>query len=1142
MNCLINKYFYLVAICCFLGVSAVQAQTAYLVEAEDFQFKGGWQVEKVPGIAVSNHTILRVFSGKVKAPDALTVINIKTAGTFAVWVRTPDYPANQPGTRLFQVAVNGQALENESGQHGKEGYYWEKAGTAALDAGENVITLRDTKGNFGRCDAILLTGLNVDPNEEKLAALQRFKIAPLTVTYIPPAITARSIGVAKISSNAKVIAAVSNGKLRLQFVTAAVSDGPPRIVAMNSFRKDNRWIDVPANGDANRIFLLSTHDPQISFGSFFPSRNGSTAYGSFQSRGKTFRVLSPESLSNPFLAGLRRECFPVSVKQLRSNTIEVTYQTADKETVKGIWELANGSSHLLLTLTYIPKEAGYYSLAVSAFSGVQKEQVAAIQLPPMFQYQRIPEHPVMLPAAMMPQPLAMMETKQGTGSVTAFITGTPTDFPLAWGEAFASPMGFAIKNLENDVQPVAFSPVLGLDDSQLAAGKALTREFALGALPSGWNDAMEYISDSIYKVKDYRTQSGTSLTETVFNITELIRNDTAAGWAPSLKGFYDIEADPAITPTVVQAAPLAVISAAVLEKDEDFYISRALPTIEYTLSRSGFRWSRGISGTSFNRDKQSLVLSPFNSQFTTAYYEGLHQLLGGANPWLEDIALPGNKIRPTKGYSVNIPAWTQELAAYRLTKNKSWLDAATTHAKEFIASEVYGSKTQPLGKQPFYNAAFYAYWWELTDLFEVTSDTAFLTAAATSAFQTLAGVRVYPEVTDQLQTIHPGNKYDGNTTMWWKGGEKYRLGFPRKNGDAPEKQVSQSLVSPVGLGFEQPYTFFDPGKLVRPVFMSSWAPHLLRLFRDDHRKIFETYARNAVIGRFTNYPGYYATGFTDITMQPDFPYKGPDVSSVYYHHIPPHLAFTLDFLVTEAIQRSEGKVNFPYGKQDGFVWFNNRIFGGGSGNIFDDKQVRLWMKRGLVTIDRRELNYVTGISADRFWVLLLNESPDALNADINIGKEVDVKDNAAATYYARAAASPAVLPMNNRQLRISVAGKGFAAFSLPLTVKKETKYIAPVKNGMQVLDLGMGVGKCYAFRIRSPFGWDAIYTYLESPPEAGLQAAFVLNGENRGLTAYPYESSFYPLNAAKDAVLKVKVRTSSGAEKEGTIKFDNSAK
>lgn len=1120
----LSRYVIFAVTACLFSVS-ISAQNGYLLEAEDFQFKGGWQLEKASG-----NTILRVFAGKVKAADALTVINIKTAGTFTVWVRTPDYPANKPGTRLFRVAVNEQPLENESGRHGKEGYYWEKAGVTRLDAGENVIALQDTRGNFGRCDALFFSPAGLDPNTLPPAALQRFKIIPLTAKYTPPAVTPAAAG-KDIPMQGTVIAGVDNGKLRLQFMKTAAG----KIIAGSGIRKDHQWL----HGNGHKIFLLTAKEPQISFGSFFPSWNGTKASGTFRSRGKNFSVLAPESLTNPYLAGTLQECMPDAVKQINSGALEVTYQTAGGQSVKGTWQLDPGSNHLLLTLTYIPKEAGCVSFVVAAFESANKEDVAAIQAPPMFQYQRIPDHPVVLPSAMMPQPLAIMETKQG---VSTFVAGTPADFPLDWGEAGKSPMGFTIKNRENEVQPVALSPIPGLDDSRLAAGQPLTREFALGALPSGWNDALAYISDSIYKVRDYRSQEHTSLTETVFNITDLMRNDTAAGWAPELKGFYDIEADPKVTPTVVQAAPLAVISAAVLEKDEAFYISRALPVIEYTLSRSGFRWSKGVAGTPFNKDRQSLVLSPFNSQFTTAYYEGLHQLLGAANPWLKEIALPGGRIRPAKGYSVNIPAWTQELAAYRFTKDKSWLKAAITDAKAYIAKEVYGVQTRPLSKQPFYNASFYAYWWDLTDLYDVTKDTSFLRAAETSAFQTLAGIRVYPLVKNQLQTIHPGNVYDGNTTLWWKGGEKYRLGFPRKKGDVQEKQVPQSLVSPVGLGFEQPFTLFDPGKLVRPVFMSSWAPHLLRLFYEDKKAIFETYARNAVIGRFTNYPGYYATGFTDITMQPDFPYKGPDVSSVYYHHIPPHLAFTLDFLITEAMQRSNGKVNFPYGKQDGFVWFNNRIFGGGNGKVFDDAAVELWMKRGLVQISDPAVNYVTAVSGNRFWLLLLNESANQVNADIRIGKEVALQDGATAAYYAKATASPVTVAVHNRQLRVAVGGKGFSAVSFPLAVKQEIKPVTPVNNGMQVLDMGPGIGKCYAFRIRSPFGWDAVYTYLESPPEEGLQAAFQVNGESRVVAAYPYETSFHPIGEEAEVTLEIAVRTAKGQMKKGTIHFDHNSK
>ncbi len=80
--------------------------------------------------------------------------------------------------------------------------------------------------------------------------------------------------------------------------------------------------------------------------------------------------------------------------------------------------------------------------------------------------------------------------------------------------------------------------------------------------------------------------------------------------------------------------------------------------------------------------------------------------------------------------------------------------------------------------------------------------------------------------------------------------------------------------------------------------MSSWAPHLLRLHQYGQQKIFLTYARNAVIGRFSTYPGYYATGFTRYhPVERISHHTGPDVefestTTIYT----PHMAFTLDYL------------------------------------------------------------------------------------------------------------------------------------------------------------------------------------------------------------------------------------------------------
>ncbi|MBO9661132.1 MAG: hypothetical protein J7527_20075, partial [Chitinophagaceae bacterium] len=412
---------------------------------------------------------------------------------------------------------------------------------------------------------------------------------------------------------------------------------------------------------------------------------------------------------------------------------------------------------------------------------------------------------------------------------------------------------------------------------------------------------------------------------------------------------------------------------------------------------------------------------------------GLQQLLGDKNPWINSIAMPGDSIRKTIGYAVDVQPWPQLLAAYRLTKNKKWLELAKAGADNFITRQVNNNSITPIGKGPFYNATFYANWWEFLDLYENTHDAKYLEAAEKSAFHTIAGIRSFPVIKDSFLTIHPGGEFQNDARLWWKGRGLYRLGFPRVPNDAPEKQVKQSLVSPVGLGFEQPETYFVPDKQVRPVFMSSWAPNLLRLYQHTKRDIFRTYARNAVIGRFGNYPGYYAMGFSDIPQSPEFPYKGPDVSSIYYHHIPPHLSFTLDFLVTEAVERSNGKVSFPYSKQDAFVWFDNRIYGAGSGNVYDNKHVKLWMRKDLVRINTPEVNYVTGISDNRFWILLSGENEKALQTTININRDVLMLSSAIAFVYTGNKSKPSSIKLNDDQLNVQMPVKGFVAISIPVT-------------------------------------------------------------------------------------------------------------
>ncbi|RXK86965.1 glycoside hydrolase family protein [Filimonas effusa] len=1117
-----------------------QQSYSYLVEAEQFQVKGGWITES-SGSCLGT-SMLRVIGGSTAAADAFTMISVKAKGNYTVWVRSADYREKQ-GTRLFRLLVDEQPME-EAGKHGVEGFAWEKVGNVKLDAKEVLLRLKDTRKNFCRCDAVLLTSdAELDPNKKLVpgkitpAEIAAYRVKPVDIKLSSSVATAVTLPLV-LAPEAPVIAEAGNDKVRIRFVKGGVAGNS--IAAKTEFYINGSWKSPYPFYEDHKLYLLSSQKPALGFGAFYPGWNGSKAISYFMHDGKRMEVQEADDLLNPFMAGELSEAIPVEVIRVEKNKLEVKYLTRDGSIITGVWTVVPGASHVAVRLKCKAAKSGYYSMALAAFQGMAPERVSNILLPPMFQYKRLSPKPVMLVSAMMQQPLAIAETKVDSSPFSVFISGDTASFPLEWGSAGDAPMGFAIKNEQNMIQPVAFAPLLGQKDSKLNAGQVIEKDFVIGAIPAGWNDALEYISEKVYKVKDYRSQRQTSLTQAIFNIVDLLKNDDASGWSKELKGFYDIEGNPETAPTVVHCAPLALVATAVVSRDEDFYLQRSLPTIEYTLSRSGYRWATDIVPSGFNNTRKSLALDPFYSQFSTAYYEGLYRLLGEANPWLKEIGLPNGHSRGINGYAVTLPSWGQELEAYKLTGERKFLDAAKKGADGFLVSRVYSNLATPLGKAHFYNATMYAYWWDLLDLYEITNDDKYLKAAEVSAFHTIAGIRSVPQVKDSLQVIHPGNSFTGNTTLWWKGDKKYRLGFPRIPGDAPEKQVPQSLVSPVGLGFEQPFTYFDPGKTVRPVYMSSWAPHLLRLYQYTHRNIFLAYARNAVIGRFGNYPGYYATGFSDINMSDSFPYKGPDISSIYYHHIPPHLAFCSDFLVTEAIQRSEGKLSFPYVKQDGFVWFTNRIYGGGWGRMYNDKQVRLWMKKDLVSVDTPEINYITAISDSRFWVVLLSESVNNIPVKLHLSPETGVPASVTAALFSQGKNKSADLKMQGHALSVQLDAKGYAAVSFPLEQqsKKLEPIPPPVAAGMKIFDMGEPWGKVFLFRIRSPFGWDSIYGFAETAPIKGAAVSVSCNGQSLQKEQYPFEWSFYKLKADEDAMLRIKLQASDGTIKEQEWKFE----
>ncbi|WP_372932284.1 FAD-dependent oxidoreductase [Mariniphaga sediminis] len=200
-----------------------QTDNAVLLEAENFQNKGGWVVDQQFMDLMGSSYIMAHGMG-VPVEDAETTVEFPSTGEYNVYVRTfnwtsPWFEGQGPGR--FQLMVDGKNTGPVLGTTGTQ-WMWQQVGKVRILNKKTTVSLHDLSGFNGRVDAIYFTTENIPPPNE-LKALGKFRKKQLGIPTKPE--KTRKFGLVVVGGGvAGTTAAISAARLGLQ--VALIQDRP----------------------------------------------------------------------------------------------------------------------------------------------------------------------------------------------------------------------------------------------------------------------------------------------------------------------------------------------------------------------------------------------------------------------------------------------------------------------------------------------------------------------------------------------------------------------------------------------------------------------------------------------------------------------------------------------------------------------------------------------------------------------------------------------------------------------------------------------------------------------------------------------------------------------------------------------------
>lgn len=729
-----------------------------------------------------------------------------------------------------------------------------------------------------------------------------------------------------------------------------------------------------------------------------------------------------------------------------------------------------GDPELAFTLT--PKRDAFFSVA---FTGAPDAALAATLPVPQECDARVhKQFDFVMSEADLHLPRAHIATADGNIALVA----DPRECRFRLPTIADSRFGFMLASEGGRLKPVLLAPLLGGPESKMRAAQPWHFTFRCVVRAGDWKETCAHIVRDIHGFRDQRDNSGPgSLNATLEHVMDFLADRNGrnyALWDPQQK-YYDYFTDK--TGIFKPFSPLYGLSAAIVTDDEDFFRRRARPAVEYALSRKTSVFAPYDNAD--NKQANSAGRTVGAPYVGYAQLVSLHELFQGRTPALR--ALAEAKGAAKGKLSDSLARWQLSnadnpvLEVAPVADKRTGLSALPPDDARTIAARMLG-KNAAFSEEDFF---------DLLDLADTTREPQYIRAARDAAYQNAAKINLYPAPPDANVTVDR----EGLVPVHYHsfGRHKNQWGFaPPQPLPTTEQTVPAWRIARLGLpGIAYPIEYWmnTHGAMMRTAGLA-------------HDPFLRDVARWGMVGRFGGFPGDNRSQDSLVPEWPDAVERPPwewNFATVNAGHAWDFAGAVLDFLVSDAFERSHGAIDFPALTAAGSN-FRVRIHGGKAGSFYGEKNVRLWLPRGLLTSSNRQLDWLAGYNDGRFYLALWNQSFREEWAEIALNPELVRCDEARdATAWRENVGQGEPFRVVGNKLAVTVAAKGIVAFAIPAEVRPrlqaklyDTDLAAlPAQSFTEV---AAPFGKVHAMLLRAGRGLTSAFIYTEALPENVITA------------------------------------------------------